>query len=55
MSPGERIARLRRFNADAQRWNDYEQRVQAYEALGMTRSDAQGTVDAEDMKRETAQ
>jgi hypothetical protein len=27
----------------------YERRVSAYEAQGMTRSDAQGIVDAEDM------
>lgn len=29
--------------------DDYESRVQAYERQGMTRSDAQGVVDAEDM------
>lgn len=33
---------------------DYEARVQAYEAQGMTRSDAQGMVDAEDMQRVAA-
>jgi len=30
---------------------DYEKRVQAYETQGMTRSDAQGTVDAEEMRK----
>ena len=29
----------------------YEERVQKYERTGMTRSDAQGVVDAEDLKR----
>jgi hypothetical protein len=29
----------------------YNQRVEAYEAMGMTRSDAQGVVDAEDLSR----
>ena len=29
---------------------DYDTRVRAYEAKGMTRSDAQGVVDAEDMQ-----
>ena len=29
---------------------EYERRVQAYEAQGMTRSDAQGVVEAEDMQ-----
>ena len=28
-------------------WDEYERRVQAYEDLGLTRSDAQGVVDAE--------
>ena len=28
-------------------WAEYERRVQAYEAQGLTRSDAQGVVDAE--------
>jgi len=32
-------------------WQLYEQRVEAYEAEGMTRSDAQGIVDME-MERE---
>lgn len=31
-------------------WEDYERRVQAYEAEGMTRSDAQAVVDAELMQ-----
>ena len=30
---------------------DYETRVRAYEAQGMTRSDAQAVADADDMKR----
>jgi len=30
-------------------WNRYEKRVAALEAQGITRSDAQGIVDAEDM------
>ena len=29
----------------------YEERVQKYERAGMTRSDAQGVVDAENLKR----
>jgi hypothetical protein len=31
-------------------WQDYEQQVQALEAEGLTRSDAQGVVDAKDLK-----
>lgn len=31
-------------------WEDYERRVQAYEAEGMTRSDAQAVVEAELMQ-----
>jgi hypothetical protein len=30
-------------------WNEYERRVEKLEAEGLTRSDAQGVVDAEDM------
>lgn len=33
---------------------DYEARVQAFEAMGLTRSDAQGVVDAEDKQRDDA-
>ena len=32
----------------------WEARVQAYEAMDITRSDAQGIVDAEDMKHDAA-
>lgn len=31
-------------------WEDYERRVRAYEDEGMTRSDAQGVVEAEMMQ-----
>ena len=33
-------------------WIEYERRVQELEAQGLTRSDAQGVVDAEDMQNE---
>jgi Fe-S-cluster containining protein len=33
-----------------QQWQTYDRRVQALEAEGLTRSDAQGVVDAEDLK-----
>ncbi len=52
MDPTQRAARVRQFHSDADRWRRYEERVQAMEALGMTRSDAQGVIDAEDMKTE---
>jgi hypothetical protein len=35
-------------------WNEYEKRVNKYENEGMTRSDAQGTVDME-MEQEQRQ
>lgn len=34
--------------------DDYERRVTAYENEGLSRSDAQGVVDAEDLQRERA-
>ncbi len=50
MSPGQlghEIARMLR--EDTRRLlADYDRRVKAYEAQGMTRSDAQAVVDAED-------
>jgi hypothetical protein len=35
-------------------WQAYDNRVQALEDEGLTRSDAQGVVDAEDLKKEAA-
>lgn len=54
MSPAERTQRAMQFALNAQRWAVYEQRVARYEAEGMSRSDAQGVVDAEDLKAERA-
>ena len=33
-------------------WQEYERRVQSLEDEGLTRSDAQGVVDAEDLKKD---
>tara|TARA_R110000851_G_scaffold303152_1_gene460686 strand:+ start:95 stop:223 length:129 start_codon:yes stop_codon:yes gene_type:complete len=33
-------------------WKEYEKRVNELETEGLTRSDAQGVVDAEDLKRQ---
>lgn len=45
-----RVSRIDRVSVVESPWEEYERRVQAYEDTGMTRSDAQGVVDAEDMK-----
>lgn len=50
----ERTMNTETKNKTPEQWEAYERRVQELEAEGMTRSDAQGCADAEEMTKENA-